>query len=280
MGQLMISFLGLCTWFNDLRQYAGDRDRSTLPPRRMVLINANRKEILQVERPHITVDPHTAKIQLFHEQIKEIPQDFPPSIEPRHPQSLIFEPQGMTVRVLNPLQLPGHGAESNYTAGLPSLAAQAGLTPLQLGPPSSGVFDRDPRKASLYFDVHAGNMTAFMLEKVQMGITHLVIDCDGDPLVAFEPWQWDRGPWIVKLKPADGDEYPTINVTNFTKQKTGPPNDFFLQYLTVGSFPGFPRIDQIQIPTNISLPVTRYTSHLPQPPAEDMDPGCSNSNYP
>jgi hypothetical protein len=275
----MISFLGVCTWFNDLRQYAGDRDPSTLPPRRMVLMNTNRTQLCQGHGDCVSVDPHIAKIEMFYDQIIERPSDFPPALDP-DPKTLIFEPNGMTVQVLNPRQLPVLPAESNHTAGLPSLASQAGLTPEDLGPPSSGVFDRDPRKASVYFDVDAGNMTAYTPPKVQMGITQLVVDCDGDPIVAFEPWQWDRGPWIVKLRHAEGHEYATINVMNFSAEKTGPAVDFYLQYLAVESFPGFPRFDQIKIPQTIQLPVTPFTYHLHQSPAGDVDPGCSNSNYP
>lgn len=279
MGQIMISFLGLCTWFNDLRRYAGDRDPSTLPPRRMVLMNTNRTELCQRPGDCWPVEPHIAKIEMFYDQIIERPSDFPPSLDP---QTLIFEPNGMTVRVLNPRQLPVLPAETNHTAGLPSLAHQAGLTSETLGPPSSGVFDRDPRKASVHFDVDAGNMTAYKLPILPMGITQLVIECDGDPVVAFEPWQWDRGPWIVKLRHAEDHEYATINVMNFSlsPKKTGPAFDFYLQYLAVESFPETPRIDQIKIPITIELPVTPFTYHLHQPPEGDMDPGCSNSNYP
>ena len=269
MGQVMFSFLGVCTYFSAM-------NRMVLANASQSVINSN-PELSSVQPP---VEPHIARVQMFYEQMNENdpiigPPGFPPS---DRPNSYSFALNGFAISVQNPIL----NGVINRAEGLPHLGAQL-VDPAKLGTPSPLVTDEDPATASCYVDFSAGQIEGLVLPiNNPPGISQLTIETDGDPVIVFRQFQTNLQ-WTVQLhndKVIDGQQQPAgVNIVNFPADgsKSDAPQDFYLQYLTTTPFPP---IADIRIPPTPLLPISRYSYNIHGIDTEDVDPGCSNSNYP
>jgi hypothetical protein len=271
MAQVMFSFIGVCTYFPTFREYD---PRPDAPAHRMLLVNGGPEALRKI--PTTGLDPHTARIQMFLDQIISIegPEGFPASDRRDSYEFSLSDDLGMKIQVED---VSGPYEEFNI-ANLPGLQEHLSSPP-PIRPPSSLVFDEDPKGASVYVDFDFGTISAFFLPVLNsgMGITQLVINTPGEEVrVKFRQFRSDRE-WTVRLRHPDTSLPAGVNITNLpTTGLKDDPADFHIQYLTVQ--PPFP--NDIMGVGALSLPPSPFRYNMPVVNTLDADPGCSNSHYP
>src|SRR5258706_15781773 len=223
MAQVMFSFLGVCTYFPTFREYDTSPDA---PAHRMLLVNGGPAAIARI--PTTGIDPHTAKIQMFLDQIISIkggPAEFPRSEATDSHTFSLSDDLGMKIWVEN---ANGSFGEAGI-ASLPGLREH--LSPaIPLPPPNSFVLDEDPTGASVYVDFDLGTITAFRLPVMNsgMGITQLVIDTlpGEDVIVKFRQFQ-SANEWTVTLRSVTSLPAGVVVTNMATAGLTENPLDFY-----------------------------------------------------
>lgn len=271
MGSVNISFLGVCTIFQNLPSLvppnAPINPNFPLSPSRVVLVTTS-LFMEQLSR----IDPHIAKIQFVADDVS-FQGPFLPPVDP--PMTNVFSLAGVSLSIVNAVNIltlePSLGC-------LPSL--QARLNPAaELGPPAPLVYTPQPTLAAAWFDVSVGNSwNAYKLTPIPHcdtvpSISILNIETEGPPQLLVQPWD-ESEPTIVTL--TSESSTPEITVMNFADGRgvVEDDRDFLLNYLTAATFP----LSSVIIPdTNCPTP-SPIAYRFPR--CGDAGPGCSNSNYP
>lgn len=278
VNQVMISFLGLCTYFDDLRGLATNPPPD-LPEHRMVLLNCTQGMLDRHNVPHISV--HRAKLQLATDVVVG---SLPPSLSDTSYVVDLNTFGGATLTVLNAIPNAAPKLPFVNNAGcLPHLSAFLAC-PDDLGPPAAFAFVPDPKAVSCHVDFAFGIITGWRLELTggHMAITQLVIQTDGDPKLQIAPFDGST-PTVVPLRndrlDAQGEPMAAVNIMNFAfgEGTHDEDRDFTLNYMLSSNVP-------MPVPTGtpqeISCPKTDATYNLPENAEAEAGPACSNSNYP
>lgn len=270
MPSVNISFLGVCTIFQDLR--------SLLPPgvegpkHRVVLVR-NTPFMQNLSGIH----PHIPKLQLLADSIEQQGPDLPPA-DP--PEKNTFSLDGVTLTVHN----PGNNPDIELSLGcLPSL--QGFLDPeVELGPIAEFVYVPNNQRAAAWFDLDVGTSwegfrmtTKFPCDTVP-AISILTIETSSAPQLRVTPWNVNIEPTTFTLSNENGTP-PNVFVMNFANGEAvvDSDRDFLLNYQCAASLPvpiaQIPRQDQVC--TNPS-PIVYDLTHR----CGDAGPGCSNTSFP
>lgn len=276
MGQITISFLGLCTYFHNFGEHVPLEFYTT--PRRVVLANAS-----NVPPPYY---PHVAKIQMTQQDRLTVLQGQLP--EPsEQTDSYVTTLTGATLSVINAI-----GQFGPEALCLPQLSAQVRLDgipdPQALPPPNEAVYAANPCTASCYFDFGVGTMNGRTLKITgdkqpsrPPGIAQLVIETSDTPLLQIVPFKGSTlgdVPILVRIPPAPGTTMSYVNITNFAPGDTDKDDDFQLNALLLERVKGV----TIASPTGSACPLSEiaYDMTVPNLPIETLTPGCSTSGYP
>jgi hypothetical protein len=266
MPSVHVSFLGVCTIFQNLRSLL---PRGVTGPKHRVVLVRNTPFMQRISG----IDPHIPKIQFVADHVEFTGPELPPAGQPN-----AYSLSGVTLSVFNPANNP----ETILSMGcLPSL--QRFLDPQEeLGPPAEFVYAPMGERAAAWFDVDAAVsweaykfVPSFPCSTVP-AISMLTVETSSAPQLLITPW--DGTPSTIVTLTNDDDTIPNINVMNFADGEVvvDDDKDFFLNYLCAANFPlsvpGIPRQDQIC--TNPS-PLTYQVGRC-----GDAGPGCSNTNYP
>jgi hypothetical protein len=272
-NQVMISFLGLCTYFDDLRGLATNPPPD-LPAHRMVLLNCTQRMLDRHGVSDIAI--HSARLQLAADAVTG---PLPPSLSDTSYVADLNTFGGATITVLNAIP---NSPFVNNAGCLPSLSAflDGGK---RLGPPAPYAFFPDPEAVSCYVDFSVGVISGWSLKLVRgdMAVTQLIIETDGDPKLQIAPFD-NTEPTVVTLRndrlSAQGVHIAKVNIMNFAfgEGTHDDDRDFTLNYMLS---PTSPKPWPTPFPP-VSCPPTDATYNLPGSLAEEVGPACSNSNYP
>jgi hypothetical protein len=250
MASLTTYFLGICTHIQD---FAGVAHRCVLV-NGLVPANLNGKQ-LATHMPTLILNAN----DIVGQPTMRLP-------DPGIGNLIVLELGGVALRIGNANPVPPNGLNYTdaYKTGIPSLSQTTELSPLSV----SMIDGRNSWLASCYFDVDSGTFDAGKTV-FESAIAILTSDLNDDfALLTGSSFVWGEG--TIKLRA--GAEIVVANVG------VGPyadsPFDFLLHYNIFEQFPAKPFV-----PTILSSDLQVRAPHT-IPLADDVGPGCSNSNYP
>lgn len=269
MPSVNVSFLGVCTIFQDLPRLVPP-GTPPVPPNRVVLVKTT-PFMEQVSG----IFPHIAKIRF---DATEVTFDGPPLPPTDPPEPNVYLLEGVTLQIVNPVfpgpLLPALGC-------LPSLQARID-PPEEIGPPAPLVYRHEPSLAAAWFEVYGGtSWTGYTLTPSDPcdtvpSISILNVETNEWPQLLVTPWDPLIPPTTVTVKREDPDFPPGIHVANFADGSglVEDNRDFLLNYLTAARFP----LSSVNIPTENICPPSPIVYVFYQ--CGDAGPGCSNTQFP
>lgn len=280
MGQVTISFLGVCTIFRDLPslQPPPGLPPDTPIPRNRVVLARTTKAFLD---DHPGIFPHIARLQLVAENVSFDPPEGPPHKDPNAPYT--YELKGVQLRIRN-----AAGGSSTLTGNLDCLPGlQDHLIGQSLGGPAPWVYLADPERVRAWFDLTNGDAAAWLMRTEQKdcdlktqvpGITVVTITTENDDPLVLEYVPFDGGPTILITL---SGESPNVNVMNFAEGKAfvDDNQDYLLNYQLANQVPPD---NSVSIPqTNVCMHLSPLTYEVEHPHrCGDAGPGCSTTPFP
>jgi hypothetical protein len=269
MGQVIVSFIGVCTYIR--KSAYPDFAPADIAGRRWVLVNATQSIIENnpnLNRRTPAIDPHIPKLQLMDWQATLLEGELP--FEPDGDTQVLDLTAGYSMSIINAI---GDEIDDSELVCMPSLKM---LAP-DLGYVGPAVLDPTPATTACVFDFQSGRLQGTQLRQNGAGVTLLTIDTDGDPILEILPFG-GTAPSLFRLQNQRTELPPGVNVMSFPwgSGKVDNPTDFYLHYLTAGTFPADATI-QTQALTCAPCP---FTYGLPPSFTATAGPECSNSGYP
>ena len=272
MGQVTISFLGVCTIFRDLP--AQERPPG-LPPE--TPIPANRVVLARVP-PDSRIQPHIARVQFVAPSVS-----FDPTRPPGdHPDDRpTFDLDGVKLRIAN-------ATGASLQGSLDCLPGLQRHLDRPLGGPALPVYVEDRAAVQAWFDLENGLIEAFVMHTEQNcnlrtevpSIAIVTVETNGDPVIEYLPF---GGGEAIRVTLGNDIEQPVpnVNVMNFAFGKAfdDDPIYFLLNY-QLAQDPPPPEL--VHIPTeNVCTRLSPHPFRVNPPfTCGDAGPGCSTTPFP
>jgi hypothetical protein len=243
MGQLTVTFKGICTHFRALDGILPEQK-----VHRAVLVNARGENVIN----GIRIPPHVAKMTI--------------SPTTTNLESQTFQLQGVSLSIAG--GSPPLNYLSSYDTTIPSLANQLSEIETLSEPMPSLLFGESWPAIAAYFTMEAGTFSACVTSGA--ADAKLVLETDEIDVVTLVATRFPDAPpapfdSVQLLSPA------VIEITNLVENPAdeliAPRSHFFLHYLLADRYPSSP-----QAPLSVDGD--------PCDLALTVDAGCSDSNYP
>jgi hypothetical protein len=272
MGQVTISFLGVCTIFRNLPALAtpeGLPPGTPIPSNRVVLARTT----TQFLEKNPSIDRHIAILQMPPYQLLNNSPALPP-LEWFTPDT--YKLDGVQLSIPNATQTKLKGC----LCCLPSLQEHLDQP---LGPPAPWVYLPDRERVQAWFDITGGNVRARLMSTdppcpTIPSITLVTINTDGAPILQYQPFPPPDGPAEPPTQVELTSLSPNVNVMNFANGEAlvDDNSDFLLNYTLAETMPPD---SAVRVPRkNRCTKFSRITYFVGG--CGDAGPGCSNTGFP
>ena len=253
MGEITIYFVGICTFMQDVE--------GALPgfSRRVVLVNARVPRVIN----GYAIPPHIPSLRIAANDL--VVDGEPPRT--RTATILEWELHGCRLEVADAIRKLEHDA--SFECCIPHLKK---LTP-DLGPPSAAmVIAAEPQRASCYFELTAGTLSAGLIANGAAVTALNVRTSTESPVLRLRRFHTGE-PQEFQLR--SGAEVAIMNV-GAEGEKSDGDSDFLLHYEVAEHIPPDAVIPQSPAPCCSKL----QQSYIIPNGGLGIGPGCSNSNFP
>ncbi len=246
MGQVTVYFIGICThmqWPEDgvFGEVQGFRHR-------VVLVNGKAPRTIN----HKPIPRHRPMLRVESKDVIGGPVDI-----------TSYELDGATVQIANAIGELQY--EESFQCCIPHLKA---LTP-NLPPPSYRVVaGAHPERASAYFEVTSGVLTAGIVSRGAAVSVLTMTTLDESPLLRITGFRGEQAEFHLR-------NHANVVISNVAESEYDEDNDFLLHYETAEYVPEDAQVPTQSAPCCVQTEVPEFVRGR-----LNVGPGCSNSNFP